>query len=87
MPTQLLASHPTRRRLLQGAAAASLAFVTAPVLLRYAAAQSRDADPFSLGVASGAPRDDGFVLWTRLAPNPLSIDPASPGGRRWRRAC
>ena len=23
------------------------------------------------GVASGDPRDDGFVIWTRLAPRPL----------------
>ncbi|HXS54099.1 MAG TPA: alkaline phosphatase D family protein [Usitatibacter sp.] len=29
------------------------------------------ADPFTLGVASGAPRADGFVIWTRLAPRPL----------------
>ncbi|MBA2636827.1 MAG: PhoD-like phosphatase N-terminal domain-containing protein, partial [Solirubrobacterales bacterium] len=28
-------------------------------------------DPFSLGVASGDPAPDGFVLWTRLAPAPL----------------
>jgi alkaline phosphatase D len=28
-------------------------------------------DPFSLGVASGDPWPDGFVLWTRLAPRPL----------------
>ncbi|MEL7209994.1 MAG: alkaline phosphatase D family protein, partial [Actinomycetota bacterium] len=27
-------------------------------------------DPFSLGVASGDPRDDSVVLWTRLAPIP-----------------
>ncbi len=39
-------------------------------------------DPFTLGVASGAPATDGFVLWTRLAPNPLSADPAAPGGLR-----
>ncbi|MEO3750742.1 alkaline phosphatase D family protein [Streptomyces sp. B6B3] len=32
-------------------------------------------DPFSLGVASGDPSPDGFVLWTRLAPDPLA-----PGG-------
>lgn len=25
-------------------------------------------DPFTLGVASGMPREDGMVLWTRLAP-------------------
>ncbi|WP_303982995.1 alkaline phosphatase D family protein [Dongia mobilis] len=37
-------------------------------------------DPFTLGVASGSPRDDGFVLWTRLAPDPLSTDPQVPGG-------
>ncbi|MGC4013483.1 MAG: PhoD-like phosphatase N-terminal domain-containing protein [Luteolibacter sp.] len=28
--------------------------------------------PFSLGVASGDPTPDGFVLWTRLAPLPLT---------------
>jgi len=27
--------------------------------------------PFQLGVASGDPQPDGFVLWTRLAPKPL----------------
>ena len=27
--------------------------------------------PFQLGVASGDPNADGFVIWTRLAPNPL----------------
>jgi alkaline phosphatase D len=37
-------------------------------------------DPFSLGVASGDPTPDGFVLWTRLAPQPLFPDPAMPGG-------
>ncbi len=30
------------------------------------------ADPFTLGVASGAPLPDGVVLWTRLAPDPLN---------------
>jgi alkaline phosphatase D len=29
-------------------------------------------DPFTLGVASGEPTADGFVLWTRLAPEPLA---------------
>lgn len=29
------------------------------------------ADPFTLGVAAGDPAPDGFVIWTRLAPNPL----------------
>ena len=33
---------------------------------------SFSADPFALGVASGDPSPDGFVLWTRLAPDPLN---------------
>ena len=32
-------------------------------------------DPFTLGIASGMPRPDSVVLWTRLAPRPLE-----PGG-------
>ena len=31
-------------------------------------------DPFTLGVASGDPAADGFVIWTRLAPDPLAED-------------
>lgn len=38
------------------------------------ARQSFQADPFSLGVASGDPAPDGFVIWTRLAPRPLDPD-------------
>src|SRR5262245_19284983 len=30
-----------------------------------------DSYPFRLGVASGDPASDGFVIWTRLAPQPL----------------
>ncbi len=29
-------------------------------------------NPFTLGAASGDPSSDGFVLWTRLAPDPLA---------------
>ena len=29
-------------------------------------------NPFTLGVASGYPQPGGFVLWTRLAPEPLA---------------
>ncbi|OLF13963.1 alkaline phosphatase [Actinophytocola xinjiangensis] len=32
------------------------------------------ANPFALGVASGDPRPDGVVLWTRLAPDPVAED-------------
>ena len=37
-------------------------------------------NPFMLGVASGYPVPDGFVMWTRLAPSPLlggGMDPSS----------
>jgi len=37
-------------------------------------------DPFSLGVASGAPEPDGFVLWTRLAPEPDQAHGGMPPG-------
>jgi alkaline phosphatase D len=40
---------------------------------------------FSLGVASGDPAPDGFVLWTRLAPDPLNGGgmPPEPVPVRW----
>jgi len=37
-----------------------------------------DAYPFSLGVASGDPAPDGFVIWTRLAPRPFQPDGGMP---------
>lgn len=37
-----------------------------------------DTQPFTLGVASGDPAPDGFVLWTRLAPKPLQADGGLP---------
>ena len=70
----------SRRRFVGGAGVAFTA-ITAPGIIRIAGAQSwRAGNPFSLGVASGAPRPDGFVLWTRLAPEPLSSNPETPGG-------
>jgi alkaline phosphatase D len=50
-----------------GGLAAALAVPFAGVLARPRFA----GNPFTLGVASGYPRPDGFVLWTRLAPDPL----------------
>ncbi|MEI7931487.1 MAG: alkaline phosphatase D family protein [Alphaproteobacteria bacterium] len=32
------------------------------------------ASPFTLGIASGSPAPDGFVIWTRLAPEPVAPD-------------
>jgi alkaline phosphatase D len=78
---------PTRRRVLRGAGGAAVTLLAAPAVLHRALAQPSLAqpwrsDPFSLGVASGAPLTDGFVLWARLAPEPLSNDPERPGGMR-----
>jgi alkaline phosphatase D len=44
-----------------------------------------DAYPFSLGVASGAPRPDSVVLWTRILPDPLQMQSAgdAPYTVRW----
>jgi alkaline phosphatase D len=35
-------------------------------------------NPFTLGVASGDPDENGFVIWTRLAPQPLEADGGMP---------
>lgn len=37
--------------------------------------------PFTLGVASGDPAPDGFVIWTRLAPQPLEPHGGMPMAR------
>src|ERR1043165_5301029 len=68
-----------RRRFLHLAATSAFA----PALIGRAAGQERrwpNGTPFTLGVAAGCPRPSGFVLWTRLAPEPLSPDPDRPGG-------
>lgn len=36
------------------------------------------ADPFALGVASGAPAEDSVVIWTRLCTDPLSAEGLGP---------
>lgn len=61
-----------RRALLRGSAA----LIAAPWLLTSgcATAQARDVERFGLGVASGQPRADTVVLWTRLT------GPALPDG-------
>jgi alkaline phosphatase D len=63
----------TRRRLLEAAGAMAAMALEAPLRSKVAYGQPRFvADPFALGVASGDPVADGFVLWTRLAPDPLN---------------
>ena len=74
----LLASR--RTFLTQAALAASA--VALPRVYAAATPSWRAGEPFSLGVAAGSPTVDGFVVWTRLAPQPLSNDPDAPGGVR-----
>src|ERR1700688_4582697 len=76
-------SQSTRRRFIANAGIGIATLIAAPALIRRATAQQKiwhAGDPFSLGVAAGSPHPDGFVLWTRLAPDPLSADPVIPGG-------
>jgi alkaline phosphatase D len=77
MPRQsdqpLVPAGLTRRRLLAAARTMAAAALAAPLTSRIVRAQPRfAADPFALGVGSGDPVADGFVLWTRLAPDPLN---------------
>ncbi|MBC7368883.1 MAG: PhoD-like phosphatase N-terminal domain-containing protein, partial [Undibacterium sp.] len=42
--------------------------------------------PFQLGIAAGDPQPDGFVIWTRLAPDPMAIGygmPSQPVPVKW----
>src|SRR5215472_15907238 len=75
-PNHLISHQLTRRAFV----AASGGLLFAPTILRAASGPQWKADPFSLGVASGSPYPNGFVLWTRLAPEPENYDPAAPAG-------
>jgi alkaline phosphatase D len=57
---------------LLAAAPRSLGAQSAPSEVRFSE------NPFKLGVASGDPMADGFVLWTRLAPFPFEPDAVDP---------
>ncbi|MDA0590194.1 MAG: alkaline phosphatase D family protein [Planctomycetota bacterium] len=74
-------THPTvddwlRPRDRRGFLLAASSFAFMPLLGREAHGflprSGFKAEPFSLGVASGDPSPDGFVIWTRLAPDPLN---------------
>ncbi|MFC5345250.1 alkaline phosphatase [Brevundimonas staleyi] len=58
-----------RRKLLAGAGGLTLFAGLASHVPAWAATFTEN--PFALGVASGDPWPDGFVIWTRLAPQPL----------------
>jgi alkaline phosphatase D len=76
-----MAFDPDRRRFLNNWAMGAAAALMATPWRGSARAQTPrfHADPFSLGVASGDPLSDGFVAWTRLAPEPLDPDFALDG--------
>lgn len=68
-----------RRQLIQHFGAAAGALIVVPPLTRPAFGQTTFTDdPFTLGVASGEPAPDGFVIWTRLAPKPFEIGHGLP---------
>lgn len=63
-----------RRRLIQAGGLVLLAgAISGPVW-----SQTLGAYPFTLGVASGDPAPDGFVIWTRLATKPLESGGGMP---------
>jgi len=67
------APHPLPDPRRRGLLALALAAGVPPGIVGCATARSWTTDPFALGVASGCPRPDSIVLWTRLAPE------AAPG--------
>jgi alkaline phosphatase D len=68
----LLRSLSTRRNFLIGAGTLTGLAIAGGWSDRVVAQPKFSAYPFSLGVASGEPLPDSVVIWTRLAPNPLT---------------
>jgi alkaline phosphatase D len=78
---QRMLAHPLSRRQIINGAGVLAGLMIARELPVFAQDKTGLPDyPFTLGVASGDPSPDGVVLWTRLAPNPVSVDPKVPGG-------
>lgn len=77
----------SRRRLLSVFGASALTALAIPLESGKALAQvGFRTYPFQLGVASGDPAADGFVIWTRLAPEPFEIGygmPMAPVAVEW----
>jgi alkaline phosphatase D len=68
----------SRRQMLQMFSMAGL-LVALPLAGSSALAQPTfKTSPFQLGVAAGDPLPDGFVIWTRLAPEPLAFGSGMP---------
>lgn len=64
----------SRRALLRSALCAAGSALFCMPFERVRAQTRWSSYPFQLGVASGDPALDGFVIWTRLAPDPLDAD-------------
>ncbi|KPJ76147.1 MAG: hypothetical protein AMS19_13345 [Gemmatimonas sp. SG8_23] len=60
-----------RRTFLVDLSRCALACALSPAPWRVTRSPRLADDPFTLGVASGDPRSDGCVIWTRLAPRPF----------------
>ena len=77
----------SRRRLLGVFGASAVTALAIPLESGRALAQVPFRSyPFQLGVASGDPSPDGFVIWTRLAPEPFEIGygmPMAPVAVEW----
>ena len=84
MPDNMTTFYSQRRRLLGagGLAAVGIGAGAPWVQARAASDIAWKTDPFSLGVASGDPAPDGFVIWTRLAPEPLVDQDGAIAGMR-----
>ncbi len=77
----------SRRRLLQAFGGIAVTALSIPLWVGPVIVQPLyQKYPFQLGVAAGDPVSDGFVIWTRLAPEPLEIGhgmPAQPVEVNW----
>jgi alkaline phosphatase D len=72
----------TRRSLIRTFGAAAGVMIAAPLVSGTSFAQvSFSKFPFRLGVASGDPAPDGFVIWTRLVPEPFDVGFGMPSSR------
>lgn len=68
-----------RRSLLRAAGGTALLGLAAPLRAQSVVKRPAFGDyPFTLGVASGDPAPDGFVIWTKLAPKPLEQEGGLP---------
>jgi len=68
----------SRRHLLRCFGASAVTAMALPWASRALADPVFSTYPFQLGIASGEPAPDGFVIWTRLAPDPFALGHGMP---------